>query len=44
MRLPLKFVVPFGGLAFKSFGGMESLGPPVGAPICAQLLPMIETV
>jgi hypothetical protein len=41
--LLLKFVVPFGGEAFKSLGGSESLGPPEGGTIFAHDEPVTES-
>ena len=40
---PLKFLVFGAGLAFNKWGGMVSLGPPVGAPIWAQPEPPVIT-
>ncbi len=42
IRLPLKFIEPFFGLAFNNLGISVSLGPPVGAMICAQ--PLVRTM
>ena len=42
--MPLKFVLFNLGNAITRRGGMLSLGPPVGDPICAQPEPMIALV
>lgn len=42
--LPVKLVVRSAGVALANTGGSESLGPPVGVPICAQPLPKSEKI
>ena len=39
--LPVKFVANNLGDAVTRTGASESLGPPVGAPICAQPVPVM---
>jgi hypothetical protein len=36
-RFPLKLTAPGGGAEPTNFGGIESLGPPLGAICCPQL-------